>query len=81
MAPDTIPHLLFISGSFGAEDGGNVLWLKTFRCSDFTGTTLAFFHQFRELAWIDVGLFSLTLCSGRAAIIQEGCTRNPDNGS
>jgi hypothetical protein len=28
MAPDTIPLLFFISGSFGSEGGGNVLWLK-----------------------------------------------------
>jgi hypothetical protein len=55
MAPDTIPLLFFISGSVGAEGGGNVLWLKISRYSDFTGAAFAFLRRFRELAWIGEG--------------------------
>ena len=65
MAPDTVFFPFFISGILGAKDGWNVLVLRVFRCSDFTGITFAFLRRFRELAWIGVGLLRLALSGGR----------------
>ena len=71
----------FIPGSLGAQDGGNVLLLAAFGYSDVTGITFAILRRFRELVWIGAGLLCLALFGGRSAIIQEGSTQNPGNGS
>jgi glycosyltransferase 2 family protein len=56
---------LFIPGSLGAQDGGNLLLLKAFGYSDVTGITFALLRRFRELVWIGVGLLCL-VCMGKA---------------
>jgi len=56
MAPDTVTFPFFISGILGAKYGWNVLVSKVFRYSDVTGITFALLRQFRELAWMGVGL-------------------------
>jgi uncharacterized protein (TIRG00374 family) len=61
----------FIPGSLGAQDGGNLLLLKTFGYSDVTGITFALLRRFRELVWIGLGLLCLALVGGRAAATQE----------
>ena len=79
MAPDTVSFPFFISGILGAKDGLNVLILRVFRWSDFTGITFEFFGRFRELAWIGVGLLCLALSGGRSQATQEGRTRESGN--
>ncbi|HXV69434.1 MAG TPA: lysylphosphatidylglycerol synthase transmembrane domain-containing protein [Nitrospira sp.] len=51
----------FIPGSLGAQDGGNLLLLKTFGYSDVTGITFALLRRFRELVWIGIGLLCLAM--------------------
>lgn len=51
----------FIPGSLGAQDGGNVLLLKTFGYSEVTGLTFALLRRFRELVWIGIGLLCLAM--------------------
>jgi hypothetical protein len=70
-----------MSGPLGAKDGWNVLGLRVFRCSDFTGITFAFLRRFRELAWIREGLLCLALSGGRSQATQEGRTRESSHGS
>jgi glycosyltransferase 2 family protein len=83
MAPDIFFFLgtFFIPGSLGAQDGGNVVLLKAFGYSDFTGITFALLRRFRELAWIELGLHCLALIGGRSVAIQEGRTLDSGNGS
>ena len=71
----------FIPGSLGAQDGGNMLLLRAFGYSDVTGITFALLRRFRELVWIGLGLFCLTLVGGRSVIIQAGRTLDSGNGS
>jgi uncharacterized protein (TIRG00374 family) len=58
----------FIPGSLGAQDGGNLLLLKTFGYSDVTGITFALLRRFRELVWIGIGLLCL-------ATVRKGAMR------
>lgn len=58
-----------ISGSFYAQDGGNLLLLQAFGYSDVTGITFALRRRFRELVWI--GLACLALMGSQAGIAQE----------
>ena len=81
MVPDTVFFSFFISAILGAKNGWNVLMLSILRCSDFTGIPFAFLRQFRELAWMGVGLRCLALSGWQSVAIQEGSTRDPDNGS
>jgi uncharacterized protein (TIRG00374 family) len=60
----------FIPGSLGAQDGGNVLLLKTFGYSEVTGLTFALLRRFRELVWIGIGLLCLAMM-GNKNIQQE----------
>jgi hypothetical protein len=69
-----------MSGPLGAKDGWDVLILRVFRCSDFTGITFAFLRRFRELAWIRGGLLCLALSGGRSQATQEGRTRESGHG-
>ncbi|MCP9452943.1 MAG: flippase-like domain-containing protein [Nitrospira sp.] len=60
----------FIPGSLGAQDGGNVLLLKTFGYSEVTGLTFALLRRFRELVWIGIGLLCLAMM-GKKTIQRE----------
>jgi len=60
----------FIPGSLGAQDGGNLLLLKTFGYSDVTGITFALLRRFRELVWIGIGLLCLAM-PGESGARQE----------
>ncbi len=71
----------FIPGSLGAQDGGNLLLLKTFGYSDVTGITFALLRRFRELVWIGLGLLCLALIGGRSAVIQEDRAHDSGNSS
>jgi len=48
-----------ISGTFGTQDGWNLLLLQAFGYSDVTGITFALLRRFRELVWIGIGLACL----------------------
>jgi len=51
-----------ISGTFGTQDGWNLLLLQAFGYSDVTGITFALLRRFRELVWI--GLMCLGMVKG-----------------
>ena len=52
------------------RDGGNLLLLKAFGCSDVIGITFAFLRRFHELVWVGIGLLCLAMI-GKNGIEQE----------
>ena len=71
----------FIPGSLGAQDGGNLLFLRAFGYSDVTGITFALLRRFRELVWIGLGLLCLTFVGGRSVAIEDDRTHESGNHS
>jgi len=70
------PLSTLVTGSLGAQDGGNLLLLRVFGYSDVTGITFALLRRFRELAWIGIGLLCLVMmdrehCSLRDSDAQD----------
>lgn len=62
---------VFIPGSVGAQEAGNVMLLKAYGYSDVTGMTFALLRRGRELVWIAIGLLCLSF------LTREGRTRHP----
>ena len=58
-----------IPGSLCAQEGGDLLLLKAFGCSEVTGITFALLRRFRELVWIGIGLAALAWSTGDSVLL------------
>ena len=52
---------VFIPGSLGAQDAGNLFLLSAFGYGEVTGITFALLRRFREFVWIALGLGCLAI--------------------
>ena len=62
---------LFLPGSLGVQEGGNVLLFLAFGLSEALAITFSLVRRARELFWIGFGLLALSFLGGIRAGLQE----------